>query len=831
VVRADVGDHACGVLKTIVPDIARLRGQPVAEPPPVDPAAAQSRLFLAVEGLVSSHAGPMLLLLEDLQWAGTESLALLAALARLAPDLPLLVIGSFRSDEAGDLSARIEAAASIELPRLDASGVAELARTMIGPAGAQPEVAEFLRRETEGIPLFIVEAVRSLAERVGSLAEIGRDRLPQDLLSGGMRQVLKRRVDRVPSRALAMLRTAAVAGREIDPSLLARVHPGVDVDWWLRTCAEAAVVELHEQGGRFAHDKLREHVLSELSAEQRAALNRDVATAIELAYPDAPERYTALAHHWRLAGDRDRELRYQERSASQALAGGAYREAITRFERALALLSEAPAADPVHGAPTAASSAAMRWVNPLARVDARASRRGVIEVGVCEAYYRLGDLRSCEAHAAMALTTFGLGLPNRRIDWVAATLGEAIVRAAQRLAGDRIAVRGDPAVVEAIARVQTLLIEVYFYSMRALPIVWSVLRHLNLTEPEGPSPDLSHAYVYLAVVSGVASMPRLAARWSRHAVAIAEGTSARGAVAYALNRATAVELAHCWWDAAAAHIRQADAIASDIGDMRLCEEARTEAGLLALYHGPLLPGLAPLQSAFELSRRSGSKQGACWSLLGQGDLLIRLGRAAEAVPLIEDAMSRLDEEAMRTEAIWACGGLALASLRLGHGERAVEHARRVLRYMGAGASVAYWTQQGTAAAAEVLLTALERCPPGAAERGALARDAALACAGLRRYARRFPLGRAHASLWTGLLQWLTGRTRHAMRTWRTAIARAQALGLPYEEARAHREIGRHLSPHDAQRSAHFAKAQALFEQLGCSDASTWDDAEPARRAG
>ena len=70
-----------------------------------------------------------------------------AALARLAPDLPLLIIGSFRSDEAGDLPSRIEGASSIELPRLDASGVAQLARMMIGPAGAQPAVAEFLHRE------------------------------------------------------------------------------------------------------------------------------------------------------------------------------------------------------------------------------------------------------------------------------------------------------------------------------------------------------------------------------------------------------------------------------------------------------------------------------------------------------------------------------------------------------------------------------------------------------------------------------------------------------------------------------------------------------------
>jgi hypothetical protein len=436
--------------------------------------------------------------------------------------------------------------------------------------------------------------------------------------------------------------------------------------------------------------------------------------------------------------------------------------------------------------------------NPLARTHAWGTglRRGLLEAGISEAFYRLGDLRACEHHAALALTTFGIGPPSGRIGWALATLAETATRVAQRLAGGRVAVATEPAVVEAIGRVQTLLVEVYFYSMRSLPIVWSTLRYLNLTEPAGPSVDLSRAYVFLAVVTGMASMPRLAARWSRHAIAIAEGTSTPGAVAYALNRATAVALAHCWWEEAAQNIRRSDAIAGEIGDMRLCEEARTQAGLLALYHGPLRPGLTPLRSAFELSRRSGSKQGACWSLLGEGDLLVRLGRAVEAVPLFEDAMHRLDEQAMRTEAIWACGGLALASLRLDEPERALAQARRVLGHLAAGAPVAFWTQQGIAAAAEVLLTLLERCPQGDPRRRALAGDAAAACAGMRRYARRFPLGRAHGQLWNGLLAWSAGRPRRAMRTWRAAIATARALGLPYEEARAHAEIGRHLPADD-----------------------------------
>lgn len=821
VMRAAVGEQAAGVLRAIVPDIGRLLEREPPDPPAVDPAAAQSRLFLAVEDLLRAQPQPVLLLLEDLQWAGTESLALLTVLARLALERPLLILGTFRRDEASTLPARVEGARTLLLPRLTGAQIGELARAMIGAAGARPDVTAFLERETEGIPLFIVEAVRSLAEGVGSLAEIGSRPLPPQLVSGGICKVLQRRVDRVPAAAVPALRAAAVVGREIDSAVLRELHPDLDVEEWLRVCADAAVIELHEQGGRFAHDKLREHILGELSAPVLVALNRQVAEAIERAYPDAPERHTALAHHWRLAGDPVRELAYQERSAAQALAGGAYQEAITRFARALALLAAT-------GADDAPADQPRRTLLPRPLTDGPRLRRAVLEAGLGEAHYRLGDLAGCEVHAGRALAALGLETPTGRLGLVRATIREVLARLFQ-LSGVRPRVDASRAAIETVGRVQTQLIEVYFYSLRILPVIWSTLRHLNVTEPFGPSAELSRAYIYLAVVCGVASLPRLAARWARHSVAIAEGAAAPGAVAYALNRATALELAHCWWGAAEAHIERADAMASEIGDMRLCEEARTEAGLLAIYRGPLQPGLAPLRSAYQLSRRSGSKQGACWSLLGQGDILVRLGNAAKAVPLYEEALRRLDEQAMRTEAIWACGGLALAWLRLDEPQRALEQARRALGHLPPGAPVAYWIQHGTAAAAEVLLTLLERCPPGDLQRRGLAVDAAAAVAAIRRYARRFPLGRAHALLWHGLLQWLSGRRRRALRTWRSAIATGRALVCPYEEARAHLEIARHLEDGHPRWAPHIERARTLFEQTGCAEGLTLLRAEQARR--
>jgi hypothetical protein len=139
-------------------------------------------------------------------------------------------------------------------------------------------------------------------------------------------------------------------------------------------------------------------------------------------------------------------------------------------------------------------------------------------------------------------------------------------------------------------------------------------------------------------------------------------------------------------------------------------------------------------------------QGFCWSLLGQGDIALRLDRAAEARALYDEAIGRMDEGAMLSETVWAYGGSALASWHLGDHARARDSAARVLPHITGRTPVAFWTQVGTAATAEALLSLVEQTAPDDPARTALLELAARACTGTRRYARRFPLGRSHASL-------------------------------------------------------------------------------------
>src|SRR5262249_40614186 len=160
-----------------------------------------------------------------------------------------------------------------------------------------------LQRETEGNVFFIVEVMRTLAEESGTLQDIGLVTLPDHIFAGGIHQVVRRRLERVPVEARRLLKLAAIAGRRLDLALMLTLDSDEKLDIWLDACVEASVLELVDGHWRFTHDKLREAVLADMTAAEQAALHREVALMLEKLYPDHPEQAARLSYHWNLAGD------------------------------------------------------------------------------------------------------------------------------------------------------------------------------------------------------------------------------------------------------------------------------------------------------------------------------------------------------------------------------------------------------------------------------------------------------------------------------------------------------------------------------------------------
>lgn len=331
-----------GVIKPLVPDLEMLLERPVSEAPQVDAADAQKRLIQVIQDLLHAAARqlpPLVLLLEDLQWA-VVSLEPLKTLSRLVERLPILVIGAYRSDERPDLQADLPAMRPMSLGRLDRSQIEQLSFSMLGNIGRRPEMVDFLERETEGNVFFLVETVRALVEEAGSLAALGTVIPFASIFTHEEQRIVNRRLSQVPYADRPLLEIAAISGRIIDPKVLGILAPTFDMESWLARGARVAVLEVFEGGWRFEHDKLRDALLTGMDRGRKAELHRRVAFAIEVAYPGNENFAPQLFEHWDAAGDAARAITYALRAGRRAANSYAHDDALRYFSRGLALISQ-----------------------------------------------------------------------------------------------------------------------------------------------------------------------------------------------------------------------------------------------------------------------------------------------------------------------------------------------------------------------------------------------------------------------------------------------------------------------------------------------------------
>jgi len=331
----ELTDLDAGIIKEIVPDIETLLERPIPNPPAISGEQGRQRLTFTLGELFKRQEQPILLLLEDLQWAG-ESLELLKGLLPLATKLPLFIVGNYRDDEAPHLPQDLPQMRLITLPRFDKENTARLCQAILGSVAGQ--VVDRMMQETEGNVFFLVEVMRALAEEAGQLSEIGRVALPERVFAGGVQAVVERRLAAVPDWGKYPLCLAAVGGRALNLDLLRHILPEkVDLEAWLTVCAAAAVLNVQDERWQFAHDKLREGILAQFSPIQHIHFNREMALAIEELYPDDPIYARLLMEHWRMAGEPEKEAVYARRACFYAYEISAYKDALRFGERTLAL--------------------------------------------------------------------------------------------------------------------------------------------------------------------------------------------------------------------------------------------------------------------------------------------------------------------------------------------------------------------------------------------------------------------------------------------------------------------------------------------------------------
>jgi DNA-binding SARP family transcriptional activator len=353
-------------LSRLLPEL--LDRYPDLQPLQLDETAARPRLFEAITRFTLSLARripthtPLLLFLDDLQWADSASLDLLQYAGRRWQEqqTPLLLLVTARAEALHPLSVahapqlaecladleRQLTAVTLTLEPLTAADTAQFLAAF--GANAADDFAHWLSHETGGHPFYLVETLADLQER-GLVAvqtdATGKPQLhtavpaqqpppgqPAANLPQKVRQVIAGRLARLSPTAFALLTAGAVLGRDFTFDLLCQVAAVGEADGLpvLDELRRSHLLREQEALYLFAHDKIRDVTYTEAGDARRRIFHRRALAA--LAAQKAPA--ARLAHHALAAGETAALFDHSLAAGEASLAIFAAREAIAHFEQA-----------------------------------------------------------------------------------------------------------------------------------------------------------------------------------------------------------------------------------------------------------------------------------------------------------------------------------------------------------------------------------------------------------------------------------------------------------------------------------------------------------------
>jgi tetratricopeptide (TPR) repeat protein len=358
--KRHVGEHG-GELGRLIGALPR-RLVDAPQPRQADGDTERYLLFSAVVGLLAAEQAqrPVVLFLDDIQWADTPTLLLLRYLVAADPRLRLTIIATFRSTELDDEHPLAKLLADlhrepdvtrVDLAGLEAAAVVELAREAAGHEldSAMLEAAHLLQRRTSGNAFFVTEILRHQG-----------DDLRTAPIPGSVRDVLERRLQRLGDTVREPLAAAAVIGQEFDLELVGRMleHDGETIAAAIDAAAEAGLVIAPRHPGEryaFAHGLIVTTLYEGLGPARRGRLHRRAACALE-AVSDAGgadgrvsdgSRVAELARHWLNAepADLEQALRYMLLAGAHAVSRLAPDDGMRWYRQGLDLLDQLDRAD------------------------------------------------------------------------------------------------------------------------------------------------------------------------------------------------------------------------------------------------------------------------------------------------------------------------------------------------------------------------------------------------------------------------------------------------------------------------------------------------------
>jgi predicted ATPase len=322
-----------------------------------DPKARRDLLFKNISlGLTrSTKEVPVLLCIEDLQWADPSSLALLQYIARNTRNFGLLTIGTFRPEEIAiegkshpltetlQMMDREDLYTRIQLQRLPEDSINEFLSSQLGKNEFNDEFKNRIYSETDGNPLFIIQLIKYLVEEEVVINDDGIWKLDKELeeinIPTKIYNVIARRLDKLEKADRKVLDYSSVIGPMFTSNVLSH-SLGVEripLLEQLRALEKTHKLIYSFDGNfKFDHDKIKEVLYNEIPPELRMEYHSIIANSIEVLNKDNLSDVVGdLAFHYYRCKNKDKALQYLAEAAAEAKKHYSNEESIRFYTQAL----------------------------------------------------------------------------------------------------------------------------------------------------------------------------------------------------------------------------------------------------------------------------------------------------------------------------------------------------------------------------------------------------------------------------------------------------------------------------------------------------------------
>ena len=288
--------------------------------------------------LAGSKRQTLILAIEDLHWIDKTSEEYLLSLVESLSGAPIFLVSTYRP---GYRPPWLEKsfATQMSLRPLSAADSLRVVRSAVEASSIPEQLAKTIVEKADGNPLFLEELARAVGDQPQGITSLA--------MPSTVQGVLQARIDRLASAPKRLLQTAAVIGREVPLALLRGV-------WGAPGSLDAHLIELkrqellYERGADeqiyiFKHALTQDVAYDSLLTPARQALHEATGRALEVMHKDQlQEQYELLAYHYSQTTDNEKALEYLHLANQKAAKANAMQEAMTYFERAMAVLDGVP---------------------------------------------------------------------------------------------------------------------------------------------------------------------------------------------------------------------------------------------------------------------------------------------------------------------------------------------------------------------------------------------------------------------------------------------------------------------------------------------------------